>query len=372
MRGHDSKHPATKFLCSFVVATFTLHCQSGFCHALQVPAMFVFGDSLVDDGNNNYLSSIAKSNYYPYGIDFFQGPTGRFSNGKTVIDVLCDLLGIPYLPPYASPDLNGNGSRLIYGVNYASAAGGILDESGRYLGERYSLSQQVLNFESNLNDLKSLIGNENFDRYLAKSIVFMVLGSNDYINNYLLQSLYSTSYEYSPQEYARLLIDHYTRQILALQSMGLRKFLLAGIGPLGCIPNQRASGLAPPDRCVDQVNQIVGYFNTELKSLVQQLNTNHPGSFFIYGDTYRGIGDMLNNPSQYGFTVIDRGCCGLGRNHGQITCLPLAVPCDEREQYVFWDAYHPTEAVNMILGQRAFDGPPDDVYPINVQQLAQI
>lgn len=58
----------------------------------QVPAMFVFGDSLVDDGNNNYLASIAKANYYPYGIDFFQGPTGRFSNGKTVIDFLCDSL----------------------------------------------------------------------------------------------------------------------------------------------------------------------------------------------------------------------------------------------------------------------------------------
>lgn len=90
MRGQeDSEHAAKRFLYWFVVATFTLHCQSGFCHAFQVPAMFVFGDSLVDDGNNNYLSSIAKSNYYPYGIDFFQGPTGRFSNGKTVIDVLC-------------------------------------------------------------------------------------------------------------------------------------------------------------------------------------------------------------------------------------------------------------------------------------------
>lgn len=47
------------------------------------------------------------------------------------LNVSGDLLGIPYLPPYASPDLND--SRLIYGVNYASAAGGILDESGRYL-----------------------------------------------------------------------------------------------------------------------------------------------------------------------------------------------------------------------------------------------
>lgn len=57
----------------------------------QVPAMFVFGDSLVDVGNNNYLSSFAKSNYYPYGIDFNGGPTGRFTNGRNMVDMLGNL-----------------------------------------------------------------------------------------------------------------------------------------------------------------------------------------------------------------------------------------------------------------------------------------
>ena len=52
-----------------------------------VPAIFVFGDSLVDVGNNNFLRSVARANYYPYGIDFLSGPTGRFSNGRTVIDM---------------------------------------------------------------------------------------------------------------------------------------------------------------------------------------------------------------------------------------------------------------------------------------------
>lgn len=53
------------------------------------PAMFVFGDSLVDNGNNNRLNSLARSNYLPYGIDFDGGqPTGRFSNGKTIVDFI--------------------------------------------------------------------------------------------------------------------------------------------------------------------------------------------------------------------------------------------------------------------------------------------
>jgi phospholipase/lecithinase/hemolysin len=54
--------------------------------ATGVPAMFVFGDSLTDNGNNNDLQSLAKANYPPYGIDFAGGPTGRFSNGYTMVD----------------------------------------------------------------------------------------------------------------------------------------------------------------------------------------------------------------------------------------------------------------------------------------------
>lgn len=53
-----------------------------------VPAMFIFGDSLIDNGNNNNLASLAKANYFPYGIDFNGGPTGRFSNGFTMVDTI--------------------------------------------------------------------------------------------------------------------------------------------------------------------------------------------------------------------------------------------------------------------------------------------
>lgn len=54
----------------------------------QVPCYFIFGDSLVDNGNNNNLSTEAKANYFPYGIDFPDGPTGRFSNGRNLADYL--------------------------------------------------------------------------------------------------------------------------------------------------------------------------------------------------------------------------------------------------------------------------------------------
>lgn len=52
-----------------------------------VPALFIFGDSVVDAGNNNYLKTIVKANFPPYGRDFpKQIPTGRFCNGKLASD----------------------------------------------------------------------------------------------------------------------------------------------------------------------------------------------------------------------------------------------------------------------------------------------
>jgi len=53
------------------------------------PAHFVFGDSLLDSGNNNYLASIARADRNPYGVDYpSRQPTGRFSNGLNLADFI--------------------------------------------------------------------------------------------------------------------------------------------------------------------------------------------------------------------------------------------------------------------------------------------
>ena len=54
-----------------------------------IPAVIIFGDSIVDTGNNNNLATIAKCNFPPYGKDFpGQIPTGRFGNGKVPPDLI--------------------------------------------------------------------------------------------------------------------------------------------------------------------------------------------------------------------------------------------------------------------------------------------
>lgn len=52
-----------------------------------VPGVMIFGDSVVDAGNNNNLATLVRANFPPYGRDFAQHtPTGRFCNGKLATD----------------------------------------------------------------------------------------------------------------------------------------------------------------------------------------------------------------------------------------------------------------------------------------------
>ncbi|XP_061988034.1 GDSL esterase/lipase At1g71691-like [Rosa rugosa] len=331
----------------------------------MVPAMFIFGDSLIDNGNNNNLPSFAKANYPPYGIDFNGGPTGRFSNGYTMVDEIAELLGLPLIPAYSE----ASGDQVLHGVNYASAAAGILDITGRNFVGRIPFGQQISNFQTTLDQITENLAADDVARAIAKCIFFVGMGSNDYLNNYLMPN-YNTKNQYNAQQFADLLAQQYTQQLTRLYNLGARRFVIAGVGRMGCIPSILAQ--SPNGTCSEDVNRLVLPFNANVKTMINNLNTNLPGSRSIYIDIARMFEDVVTNARAYGFSVANRGCCGIGRNRGQITCLPMQTPCPNRDQYVFWDAYHPTAAVNILIGRKAFSGDPSKVYPMNIQQLATL
>ncbi|XP_045808354.1 GDSL esterase/lipase At1g71250-like [Trifolium pratense] len=214
-------------------------------------------------------------------------------------------------------------------------------------------------------------GNQNLSQYLANSLATVIMGNNDYLNNYLMPEFYGTSFVYNPKNFADILIENYKKHILDLQSLGLRKFFLAAIGPLGCIPYQISKGMIPPGQCDTYINDIVVLFSNLLRFLVEQLNTEYTNCIFVYGDTFKVFNELIADSNRYGFNVSDTACCGIGRNKAQINCLPMANPCSNRDQYVFWDPFHPTQAVDKIMASQVFSGPPSVCYPINVLQMAQ-
>ncbi|CAI0475275.1 unnamed protein product [Linum tenue] len=337
-----------------------LHCAT----AQQVPCYFIFGDSLVDNGNNNQLQSLARADYMPYGIDFPGGPTGRFSNGKTTVDVIAEQLGFNgYIPPYVS----ARGQAVLRGVNYASAAAGIREETGRQLGGRISFSGQVRNYQ---NTVRSEAAAANL---LNRCIYSIGLGSNDYLNNYFMPQLYNTGRQFTPEQYANDLIQRYTQQLQIMYNYGARKFALIGVGQIGCSPSELAQNSPDGRTCVQRINAANSIFNDKLRSLVDRFNGNTPDARFIYINALKNRVICFFFLLLSGLRVTNAGCCGVGRNNGQITCLPFQTPCRNRNEYLFWDAFHPTEAANIVVGRRSYRAAsPSDAYPYDIARLAQL
>lgn len=58
--------------------------------ATATAALFIFGDSFFDPGNNNYINTttLDQANFSPYGESYFRRPTGRFSDGRLISDFI--------------------------------------------------------------------------------------------------------------------------------------------------------------------------------------------------------------------------------------------------------------------------------------------
>lgn len=81
-------------------------------------------------------------------------------------------------------------------------------------GERFSMGRQVENFEKTLMEISRSMSGELVKEYMAKSLVVVSLGNNDYINNYLKPSLFLTDSIYDPPSFADLLLSNFTTHLL--------------------------------------------------------------------------------------------------------------------------------------------------------------
>ncbi|GAU51562.1 hypothetical protein TSUD_192560 [Trifolium subterraneum] len=280
---------------------------------------FIFGDSLSDVGNNRHLSrSLAQANLPWYGIDMGNGlPNGRFSNGRTVADIIGDSLGLPRPPPVLDTSLTEK-DILINGLNYASGGGGILNETGTYFIEKLSLDKQIELFQGTQELIRSKIGKRAADKFFREA-------------QYVLHGL------------------------------GARQLMVFGLGPMGCIPLQRV--LTTTGNCREKVNKLALSFNKASSELIDDLVKELPNSNYRFGDAYDVVSDLISNPLKYGLTRVyacgaaylarfqnsDSPCCSFGRIRPALTCVPASTLCSDRSKYVFWDEYHPSDSANELI-----------------------
>ncbi|CAA7395039.1 unnamed protein product [Spirodela intermedia] len=307
---------------------------------------FIFGDSLIDVGNNNYLSkSLARATLPWYGIDFGNGlPNGRYSNGRTVSDIVGDMMGLPRPPAFLDPAVNED-VILASGLNYASGGAGILNETSSFFIQRLSLYKQIELFQGTQTIIGRKIGGEAAQKFFKEARYVVSLGSNDYINNFLMP--FSSDWSYGSDKFSDYLMSTLDSQLRLLYSLGARKLMFFGLGPMGCIPLQRfflSSG-----ECRESTNQLALDFNKKARRLIEGLSASLTGAAFSYGDAYDIVLDIVAKPLKYGFNESYEPCCTLGRIRPTLTCTPLSSLCKDRSKYVFWDEYHPTDRANEII-----------------------
>ncbi|XP_058228058.1 GDSL esterase/lipase At1g74460 [Rhododendron vialii] len=330
-------------LFAIIVTVLGVSIEGYDCKVVQ----FIFGDSLSDVGNNEHLSrSLAKASLPWYGIDFGNGlPNGRYTNGRTVADIIGDKMGLPRPPAFLDPSLTQD-MILENGVNYASGGGGILNETGGLFIQRLCMYKQIELFQGTRDLIVAKVGQTEADKFFQEAKYVVALGSNDFINNYLMP-VYSDSWTYNDQTYMTYLMETLQDQLTILHGLGARDLMVFGLGPMGCIPLQRV--LSTSGACQQKTNNLALSFNKATSKLVSELSTKLPNASYKFGDAYDVVNDVITNPQKYGFSNSDSPCCSFGRIRPALTCVPASTLCKDRSKYVFWDEYHPSDSANELI-----------------------
>ncbi|XP_004289077.1 PREDICTED: GDSL esterase/lipase At1g20120-like [Fragaria vesca subsp. vesca] len=267
------------------------------------PAVFAFGDSILDTGNNDYIISITKSNFPPYGRDFMGGmPTGSLA----------------------------------------------MEESPQTSLSAIPLSDQLDFFKQYKSKMIAAVGEERAATIISKGGYIVAVGSDDIANNYFTTPLRSPHYDISA--YTDLLLESAINFVQELYALGARIIGVLNLPPLGCLPSQRTLHGGIERACYEAENQAAMLFNSKLSTQIDFLNKRLPEAQLFYADIYTPLLSIIQNPAQYGFEVVDKGCCGTGYIEVGPLCNKASPgTCDNVSKYIFWDSFHPTEKAYRIL-----------------------
>jgi phospholipase/lecithinase/hemolysin len=289
--------------------TAALSLTTTFVSAAPISAVYVFGDSLSDQGNAFILTNTA----FP-PLPYAQ----RASNGPVAVEWLAAHLGVPLAPAalggtnYAvvgaatgpvtvsgSSVVTDNISAVAYGVD-ALEGTGILNQVGSFL-----LSGPVTAPDTSL---------------------FVVWGG---ANDLFLNPSAPT---------AAQAVGNIATAIGALYGAGARQFLVPNLPNLALTP----SGLAQPPVVQAGLQQLSLGFNSGLDTALGGLDLL-PGIDIARIDLFGLMTAISGTPGAFGITNATEACLTGNLAQGGTVC---ASP----ETYLFWDSVHPSARAHMILG----------------------
>jgi phospholipase/lecithinase/hemolysin len=315
---------------------------------LNFSKLYVFGDSLSDPGNI-YNATIFVQWFdgllgleipvLPPSPPYFEG---RYSNGSIWIDYLAEELGLTVTPstelsifrpslPFDSPvtfTQNGlevspyfNGATTEQSVNFAfgSAQTGFVgadDEFGELIP---GLLQQVEWFVED-HQLVEVAADPN-------ALYIVWAGANDYWS------------EENPNPSQS--VENIETAITSLYETGARTFLVPNLPDLGQTPFAFNGGAEESVR----LTSLALEHNAELDETLDELSDELTGINLIELDVYSLFNDAILNPEQYGVTNVTEPSLD------PVTLVPVGNP----DEYIFWDAVHPTSVAHQYVAELALD-----------------
>ncbi|EFJ10939.1 hypothetical protein SELMODRAFT_127225 [Selaginella moellendorffii] len=334
----------------------------------QTPALFVFGDSLVDAGNNNYLNTFSRANFPPFGMNFDQHrATGRFTDGRLIPDYIGDasFLNLPFPPPYL-----GAGGNVLQGANFGSGGAGIHNSTGAGMGDHAPLYRQIEYFREAKEALDSSLGAYNSSLLVSKSIFYISIGNNDFANNYYRNPTLQRNY--TLDQFEDLLISILRRQIKELYGLNARKFVISSVAALGCNPmSLYIYRLETPGQCASDYDGAARSYNRKLHAMVEELRLTLIESHMVYANLYEIMTATIKNGTAHGFSNVNTPCCPFG---SYFECFMFAPTCTNASEHVFWDLFHPTGRFNHLAARRFWFAAPNgsDVWPFNIHHLSKL
>lgn len=348
----------------------------------QFPAIYNFGDSNSDTGS---VSAVFRRVPYPNGISFFGRPSGRYCDGRLIVDFIAEKLGLPYLSSFLD-SLEGS---FQHGADFAASGSTIRKVDGKmYVSgvNPLSLSVQLLQFEqlkertselyeqaSSLDIKRRLPKLEDFSRALYT----LDIGQND-LHNALV-----TMTEDQVQKLIPELITQFASAIERLYQLGARIFWVHNTGPLGCLPFVVMKYPSKPENldetgCIKSYNEVAQEFNRQLKNRIDKLRIKLQDFLLVYVDTYSAKYSLISDAKQNGF-VDPLGYCCKHTGDSKLHCwnkgtvngtIVYATPCDNPAEYISWDSIHYTEAANRWLTNSISDGSFSDP-PLPITRLCK-
>jgi myo-inositol-hexaphosphate 3-phosphohydrolase len=248
----------------------------------------VFGDSLSDVGN----AFIASNGTRPPSPPYFQG---RFSNGELGVERIAEMLG-----------LNASVPALAGGSNFA--IGGATTGFGTSAEGTPNIGEQINAYLSqNTPD--------------ASDLIYLHAGSNNFVQSP------------TPVDPATVVSD-IVGHITTLAEAGAETFLVPNLGDFSVAPFVRFIGRS--EEIAASLDRFNALLDTSLDALEFSLDVD-----IVELDFASIFDDILESPVEYGFTNTSGQA--LNTTTGEVVPNP--------DEYVFWDDFHPSAAVNAIVAE---------------------